>query len=157
MNFMGEFQCGECGRAYAEPTRYTEAWGEERTACPRCGAPEDRARSCRLCGAAVRGGAAVCVGCARRYCGEHCGELIDWLKQKGGGLGFFSWADFLVGYVYGVSECRSEPLLLDALPALGAADRVPDGTEMKRALWAYVSEDGACLDQVCAWIAEEEL
>ena len=153
---MDRFQCGECGQSYAEPERYTEAWGEERAVCPLCGAPENRVRSCKLCGAAVCDGVGVCAGCARRYCREHCDELIDWLKQKEEGLGYFSWTDIVVGFVYGVSECRSERLLLEALPVPEISGRTPDGREMRRALWAYVCEDGACLDQVRAWIAEEE-
>ncbi len=51
---------------------------------------------------------------------------------------------------------QTERLLLEALPVPEISGRTPDGREMRRALWAYVCEDGACLDQVRAWIAEEE-
>ena len=153
---MTKFQCGECGRICRGAVRYREAWGEERTVCPYCGAAEsETVRSCIFCGVAVCGGSNVCIDCARRYCSERCGELIRWMKRQEAGIGYFSWTDFLLSHVYGIVECRCERWLLDALPPLSEEDVTPDGLAVKDALWTYVSGDSACLDQVLEWIKEE--
>ena len=117
------------------------------------GAPENRVRSCKLCGAAVCDGVGVCAGCARRYCREHCDELIDSLKQKEEGLDIFHGRTLWSG-LYTACRNAAERLLLEALPVPEISAR-PGRAGMRRALWAY-GEDGACLDQVRAWIAEEE-
>ena len=78
-------------------------------------------------------------------------ETVAWLKARTGGLGWFSWTDFVLGEVFGISECRDESLLLAAL-APAVRDEALAGRQIADQLWAYISADRDSLRTYCEWI-----
>lgn len=149
---MVRYRCAECGEEQDWVERYREDHGEERTCCPRCGAPaEQPALCCAACGRTVEGELDVCAACAEEFCRENWEETVAWLKARTGGLGWFSWTDFVLGEVFGISECRDESLLLAAL-APAVRDEALAGRQIADQLWAYISADRDSLRTYCEWI-----
>ena len=95
---MVRYRCAECGKEYDRVERYREEHGEERTCCPQCGAPaEDPCTCCAVCGGTIEGELEVCAACAEEHCRRNWRETAAWLKARTGGLGWFSWRDFVLG------------------------------------------------------------
>ncbi|MBR5519704.1 MAG: hypothetical protein IKU55_03195 [Clostridia bacterium] len=143
---MVKYRCEDCGAVSAEPTVYREVFGEERAACPTCGAPvgEDYA-ACEVCGEVAEGESALCARCGKRICREQADEVAAWLQSVHGRLGWFSWEDFLLGEVYGVVDCRNTARLTAVLP-------VPSGVALGDALWRYFCADADSFRALAEWI-----
>lgn len=149
---MVKYRCAECGKEYDRVERYREEHGEERTCCPQCGAPaEDPCTCCAVCGGTIEGELEVCAACAEEHCRRNWRETAAWLKARTGGLGWFSWTDFVLGEVYGIADCRDEALLLTTL-APSERDEVLAGRQIADLLWAYIRADRDSLRVYCEWI-----
>ena len=149
---MTQYRCGVCGTESKAVARYREDFGEERTCCPRCYASAgESAGRCAVCGAVLADTAEICAACAEEFCREHWQAAADWLKTHDGRLGWFSWADFVLGEVYGIVDCRDEALLLAALAPESESETLA-GRPMADLLWAYISADADSFGAFAAWM-----
>ncbi len=145
---MAKYRCTVCGTETDRAETYREDWGEELVCCPRCCAPIEPAKStCVICEAAVDGETKVCEVCAEQICLRYPQAVAEWLGERHGEIGWFSWEDFVLGEVFGVRECTDSARLAAVL-----TPTVVSESGLGERLWRYFCADRDSFGELARWI-----